>query len=73
MPKLDLRLHCPLIIIPNLSSPEERFELDFGTIAIQSKMTYENERWLNHPEKLFRCLAINVHNRDLRLEFKNGD
>ena len=73
MPKLDLRLHCPLIIIPNLSSSEERFELDFGTIAIQSKMIYENERWLNHPEKPFRCLGINVHNRDLRLEFKNDD
>ena len=33
-PKLDLHLSCPLIIMPNLQEPTERFELDFGTILI---------------------------------------
>ena len=40
-PKLDLNLSCPLIIMPNLSEPNERFELDFGTIKITSNLVEE--------------------------------
>lgn len=72
-PKLDLNLSCPLIIMPNLSEPTERFELDFGTIRITSKFIQEKQRWVNHPQRLFNSMAIAVHNSDLRFDFKTGD
>ena len=46
-PRLDLKLSCPLIIMPNLSEQTDnleladRFELDFGTIRITSKLKEE--------------------------------
>jgi hypothetical protein len=59
--------------MPNLSEPKERFELDFGTIKITSKLIEEKERWVNHPEKLFRSMALTVQNHDLRFDFKKDD
>ena len=41
VPMLALNLNAPLIIMRNLSEPEERFELDFGTISIKSSLVYE--------------------------------
>ena len=64
--KLDLNLSCPLIIMPNLSEQTDdleladRFELDFGTIRITSKLVEETKRWVNHPDKLFRSMAVTV-------------
>ena len=40
-PKLDLNLSCPLIVMPNLVEPTERFELDFGQIRISSGLVEE--------------------------------
>lgn len=60
VPKLDLKLSCPLIIMPNLSEPTERFELDFGTICITSKLVEEQKRWIEHPEKPLRGMGITV-------------
>ena len=69
-PKLALNLVCPLIILPNLSEPTERFELDFGTITVSSKLLHESKRWVNHPDKLFYSMAMTYHNTNLRLDFK---
>ena len=59
-PRLDLNLSCPLIIMPNLAEPTERFELDFGTIQITSKLVEETQRWVRHPEKPFRSMQVTV-------------
>ena len=72
-PKLDLNLGCPLIIIPNLSEPTERFELDFGTIHISSELVSEMNRWVNYPQKPFKSMGVKVRNENLRFDFKKGD
>lgn len=59
-PKLALNLDAPLIILPNLATPTERFELDFGTISISSKLIKDKGRWLNFPEKSFLGMQVLV-------------
>ena len=59
-PKLDLNLHCPLIIMPNLMQPQQRFELDFGTISIKSHPIEEDKRWIHLPDKVFRSMNVLV-------------
>ena len=69
-PKLDLKLSCPLVVIPNLDETTERFELDFGTITISSTLVEEKGRWVNHPDKLFRSMGMTYHNSNLSFDFK---
>ena len=61
VPGLDLEINAPLIIIPNLNVEGSRFEVDFGYIKIMSEQAIEKGRWVNHPEKEFRTMAIRVH------------
>ena len=70
VPKLDLHLSCPLIVVPNLIDQTERFELDFGTISISSNFVEEKGRWANHPEKLFKSMGMTYHNSNLSFDFK---
>ena len=72
-PKLALKLDAPLIIMPNLSEPTERFELDFGRITISSYLILEDKRWLELPKKKFFCMGILIQNKNLRFDFKKGD
>ena len=70
MPCLDLKIGCPLILVPNLADRTNRFELDFGTITITSTLIEEKGRWINHPEKVTKSMAVNVKNENLRFDFK---
>lgn len=70
VPCLDLEIGCPLILVPNLADPTNRFELDFGTITITSTLIEEKGRWINHPEKVTKSMAVNVKNENLRFDFK---
>ena len=68
--KLALKIHAPLIVLPNLKDPRERFELDFGRILITSRLVKEQNRWVNFPDKPFYCMEVLVSNQDLSLDFK---
>ena len=56
--------------MPNLNEPSERFELDFGTIFIQSYLVEDRKRWINFPEKPFIGMQMLISNKNLRLDFK---
>ena len=72
VPGLDLTIHAPLVIIPNLNVDGARFEVDFGTINIKSTKEVETGRWINHPAKEFISMAIQVDSYNAKVNYYNN-
>ena len=58
IPSLDLLISAPLIIMPNLDNKDCRFEFDMGSIQITNELIEQQSRWINHPEKAFKCMHL---------------
>ncbi len=73
-PCLEIKVFSPLIIIPDLKKSARTFELDLGTVDIQSKIKAVDDRWIHFPKrKTMLETSYIVSNKQLRLDLKaNG-